>query len=88
MSSIVICPGAVALRVAVAVPEEQARLATMTVLPAVNVPTHTVFIENDTAVAGAFCMMPNWYLVPARLVNLIALVTNAPAVAGVVTCGS
>ena len=84
----VICPGCVALRVAVAVPEEQARLATITVLPAVNVPTHTVVMEKATAVAGAFCMMPSWYLVPARLVNLIALVTNTPAVAGVVTCGS
>ena len=45
MSSTVNCAGAVALRVAVAVPLEHARVATMTVEPAVSVPTHTVVIE-------------------------------------------
>ena len=86
MSSIVICPGAVALRVAVAVPAEHWRLATNTVLPAVNVPTQTVL--NAVGVfADCELKMPNWYWVPARLVNLIRLVIVAARPA-IETCGS
>jgi len=86
MSSMIICPGCVALRVAVAVPDEDWRLATITVLPAVNVPTQTVFIAVGVTTALEL-NVPNWYWVPARLVNLIRLVIVV-VLPPVVTCGS